>query len=52
MFFIAYTLKGQVHVFTGHVKNCKSLILQDKCNIEMFLSPVFIFGFVSGQPKS
>ena len=22
-------------------ENCKSLVLQDKCNIEIFLSPVF-----------
>ena len=35
MFFIAYTFKGQVHVF----ERCKSLILQDMCNIEIFLSP-------------
>ena len=37
MFFIAYTLKGQVHVFA-----CKSLVLQDRCNIEIFLSPVLL----------
>ena len=45
MFFIAYTFKGQVHVFVGRVKivreNCKSLVLQDKRNFEIFLSPVF-----------
>ena len=23
------------------VKNCNSLVLQDKCNIKIFLSPVF-----------
>ena len=50
MFFIAYTFEGQVHVFAGRVKiashsscrtseNCKSLVLQDKYNIEIFLSP-------------
>ena len=40
MFFIAYAFKGQVHVFAGRVKiDCKSLVLQDKCNIEIFLSP-------------
>ena len=38
MFFIAYTFKGQVHVFAGQA-NCKSLGLQDECNIEIFLSP-------------
>ena len=37
MIFIAYTFKGQVHVFAG-VK-IMSLILQDKCNIRIFLSP-------------
>ena len=44
MFFITYTFKGQVHVFAGRVKivreNCKSLVLQDKRNFEIFLSPV------------
>ena len=41
MFFIAYTFIGQVHdiVFAGQVKICKSLVLQDKCNIEIFFSP-------------
>ena len=43
MFFIAYTFKGQVHVFAGRVKilseNCKSLVLQDKRNFEIFLAP-------------
>ena len=48
MFFIAYAFKGQEHVFAGQVKivshlscskNCKSLVLQDKCNIEILLSP-------------
>ena len=34
-FFIAYAFKGKVHVFAGQVK-----VLQDKCNIEIFLSPV------------
>ena len=39
MFFIAYTFKGQVHVFIYRTsENCKSLVLQDKCNIEIFLS--------------
>ena len=40
MFFIAYAFKGQVHVLiyrTG--ENCKSLVLQDKFIIEIFLSP-------------
>ena len=40
MFFIVYALNGQVHVFVGRVNQyCKSLVLQDKCNIEIFLSP-------------
>ena len=39
MFIIAYAFKGQVHAFAERV-NCKSLILQDKSNIEIFLSPV------------
>ena len=38
MFFIAYAFKGQVHVFAGS-GNCKSLVLQDKYNIEIFLTP-------------
>ena len=37
MFFIAYAFKGQVHVFAGRVNIVMSLILQDKCNIEIFL---------------
>ena len=37
MFFIAYTFKGQVHVFARQVK-----ILSDKCNIEILLSPAYI----------
>ena len=39
MFFIAYTFEGQVHVFAGRVKIVNALVLQDKCNIEIFLSP-------------
>ena len=40
MFFIAYAFKGQVHVLVYRTsENCKSLILQDKCNIEILLSP-------------
>ena len=39
MFFIAYAFKGHVHVFCRTSESCKSLILQDKCNIEIFLSP-------------
>ena len=35
MFFIAYAFKGQVPVFAGWVK----IVLQDKRNIEIFLSP-------------
>ena len=38
MFFIAYAFKGQVHVYAGWVKICK----QDKCNIEIFLSPDYV----------
>ena len=42
MFLIAYTFKGQVHTFAGRVKIVETLILQDKCNIEIFLSPVYL----------
>ena len=59
MFFTAYTFKGQVHVafkgqvhvFAGRVKIVKSLVLQDKCNIDIFLSPVLanICGTSSGS---
>ena len=38
MFFIAYTFKGHVHVFAGQVK-IEVTVLQDKCNIEIILSP-------------
>ena len=38
MFFIAYAFKEQVCVFAGRVK-IVGLVLQDKCNIEIFLSP-------------
>ena len=41
MFFTAYAFKGQVRVFGGWVKIEKSLVLQDKRNIKMFLSPVW-----------
>ena len=36
---ITYTFEGQVHVFAGRVKIVNALVLQDKCNIEIFLSP-------------
>ena len=36
VFFIAYAFEGQVHVFAGQVK-LVSLVLQDKCNIEIEL---------------
>ena len=40
MFFIAYTAKGQVHVHVCRMsEKCKPLVVQDKCNIEIFLSP-------------
>ena len=51
MFFIAYALKGQVQVFAGRVKNCKSLVLQDKCNIEIFLSHVHSYLEVFSIPS-
>ena len=37
MFFIAFAFKGQVPVFAGQLKivTCKSLVLQDKSNIEI-----------------
>ena len=38
MFFIAYAFKGQVHVFAGQVNIVMSLVMQDKCNIEIFSS--------------
>ena len=45
MFFIAYAFKGQVHVFACRTsENCKSLVLQDKCNIEIFLSAELVLG--------
>ena len=40
MFFNAYAFKGQMHVCCRTNENCKRLVLQDKCNIEVFLSPV------------
>ena len=42
MFFIACTFKGQVHVFAGTSENCKSLVLQDKCNMNYFC-PLFLW---------
>ena len=40
MFFIAYAFKGQAHVFAGRMKIVsRSLVLQDKRNIEIVLSP-------------
>ena len=50
LFFIAYAFKGQVHVLIYRTsENCKSLVLQDKCNIELFLYPdtnIFLFGVI------
>ena len=40
MFFIAYTFKGMSACVCRKSENCTSLALQDKCNIELFLSPV------------
>ena len=39
MFITANAFKGQVHVFAGGVKIVKTLVLQDKHNIQIFLSP-------------
>ena len=41
LFFIAYALKGlrASACVCRTSENCKSLVLQDKCNIEIFLSP-------------
>ena len=50
MFIIAYAFKGQVHAFAGQIKNCKSLVLQDKFNIEIFLSPVKCVVIMSSVP--
>ena len=48
MSFIAYAFKGQVHVFAGRVKIfCKSLVLQDKCYIEIFLSPASCYNWAT-----
>ena len=42
MFLISYAFKGQVHDCVCRKSvNCKSLVLQDKCNIEIFLSPAW-----------
>ena len=38
MFFIVYAFKGHVHAFAGRVK-VMSLVLQDMCNMQIFLSP-------------
>ena len=51
MFIIAYTFKEQVHVFSGLSENCKSLILQDKYNIEIFLSPAYPSFLISALDK-
>ena len=40
MFFTMYDFIGQMHVFAGRAKIVKSLFLQDKRNIKIFLSPV------------
>ena len=41
MFFIAYAFKAHVQdMFAGCVKIVNSLVLQDKSNIEIILSPV------------
>ena len=50
-FFIANTFKGQVHAFAGQIKNCTSLVLQDKFNIEIFLFCLFVC-FVALRTKS
>ena len=40
VFFIAYAFKGQVYVLIYRTSEIyKSLVLQDKCNIKIFLSP-------------
>ena len=39
MFFIAYTFKGQVHVFAGGVKIVSHLSCRTSTNIEIFLTP-------------
>ena len=41
MFSIVYTLTGHLHVHCvcRTSENCWSLVLQDKCNIEIFLTP-------------
>ena len=41
MFFVAYAFKGQVAsaCVCRASENCKSLVLQDKCSIEVFLFP-------------
>ena len=38
MFFIAYDFKRTSACVCRTSENCKSLVLQDKCNIEIFLS--------------
>ena len=46
MFFIAYTLKRASAWVCRMSENCKSLVLQDKCNIEMILSPASSYDFM------
>ena len=48
MFFTANAFEGQVHVFAGQVKIVKSLVLQDKHNIQIFLSPALNIGKLEG----
>ena len=51
VFFIARALKGQVHVLIYRTsENCKSLVLQDMCNIEIFLSPVWFNSCPTSHP--
>ena len=55
VYFIAFAFKGQVHVFIYRTsENCNSLVLLDKCNIEIFLSPAdnndFCYSFCNFPP--
>ena len=51
MFFIAYAFKGQVHDCVCRTSDCKSLVLQDKCNIEIFFVPSDVSYNVSANGK-
>ena len=42
MFFIAYTFKGQVHVFAGRVKNVSRLSCRTSAIMKYFCPPIVL----------